>query len=660
MSIIQMNSFSKKIMSDSDMIFGNGWGLNTQQIFGPIQNLKYSLNIEQGIVIDLYNTIYNSPFNILFFELIEHNFDPYYFNIKIVDNLIYIIPIKSKILEDLYLSNTFNITIKVTNDDGITITNYLDIIYNIENTIKTEKVEIIYDKEDYIFDLNFLNLDQNLTFELVFKNGLLLSQLEKNKFLQNNKIILSKIEDNEFIVLCKNSSSEYLIKIIFKDLSEKINSTIIIRDIDIIISKYSGRCLDIFDYIICEQNFNDIILTDISQPNEYIDLTLTNQFINITPNNNSLELKESKYLVKRISYTNGINYGYFNINILIDSNVLVNPTSTIPFTINTISNKPIDNMYVNNMILNRIDTNEIRIISCSNPNIKFSNIGNPSILIKNLTITEPFTIGLKYNNSVYYSTINTKNFDLQIKEPLFIKPIFLECLKNAGDFTNLTNYIDTNLNNYKNITFEIDENESINLIQNTDVIYINDDIYKSKVLINKIVYGMIKLKITNIYVDDSTTDDFGNIYGYREIPFFINLSNDNNDEYLGSSLIFDDINVYKLNETSESIFKINSKDFIKNVEYEHHTQDISGFEDIKVKDTNLQINFDINPGLLIDTQLNIFWNKDGYEITNISYDIFSNTDPFIILELSYKDKDSNIKVYEQRINFYKKWEKING
>lgn len=660
---IQFNNFSKPITTETDMEFGKGWGINIQTNFGPIFGLKYSINLEQGLVIDLYNTIFNTPFNITTFSIIETTILEDYFAYRLVDNLLFIIPNKSKIISDLYLSDNFVIKYNVTNDDGITIENTIEVDYNFENNLQISEFNLNYDKENFEINLDFLDLDNNATFDLVSKNGIVLSQLEKTKMLYNKKITLELLELNSLVLIKKIDNSERLINLNFTDLSNKINSTIIIKDIDVTISKYTGKLINLFDYVICERNLKNITI-NIENNYDVIDVVSTNSCINISPNQNTLNLTGSQIREFRVSYSNGINYGYFYLNILIDANIKANPTKSQDFTLTTIEGSANDDIYVNNLVTNKININDVRIVSCTNTNIKFTNIGKPRILTRNIIVTEPFSIGLMYENVMYYSTINIKGFNSLVRENLFVKPIYLECSKNNGDYINILEYIKTSLENYQVIDVDLNPGADINsvkLIGNTDLLYIDSSVYKDTKLFNTYLFGSINIKVSSKYKDDLTTDDYGNILGYREIPYFIHLKDSNNLDELGADPIFENVKIHKSNFIAENVFEINSKTIVKNIDYKSHIANISKFVSVECLDSTIDktnINIITDETKIDPDKINIFWDQDGFKITNILYNIFTNVT--LLLKYQYTNKNSITKSFTQKITFSKYWENLNA
>ena len=167
--------------------------------------------------------------------------------------------------------------------------------------------------------------------------------------------------------------------------------------------------------------------------------------------------------------------------------------------------------------------------------------------------------------------------------------------------------------------------------------------------------------INGIYTNDTNLDDFGNIIGYREIPYTLVYSDENNAIDTSENLQVTDLVFYKSRE-----FNLNSADFINNIDIE---KILTGVDfpkiskvsinplttldcEIKFRNTDIPSTVD---DIVADQILNHFvleYSKTGWKMVytdSTHVDIWN--DKLLVLDIEYLNSSNVLKTYTQKIKF---------
>lgn len=682
-------------------LIGNGWGMNTSTYFTTKNTQEftdYEISSTGGLSLDLYNLFEMHPIEKLnftadFSEFSSYNItiNPnYYFRCSISENILNIIPNTQKLKEDKFPTKVFIVPIFFKSNDKEDVIN-LKIIYNSVKQIEFSPIEktFQYDNLNLSIELNSLikeatgNIEDKI--EIKFLNSKPLSDynLTKNDIISNNCINMDKISilNPTFILIYKDPdfSTNYEFKLNFIYRENKPSPTLI-PDIFITITPKDAEIVDIKSYVTGDTYLLDCIEFGVwnrPEADDYFKLQLSKNFITVIPytediigNENKVETTE---FIKKIKYITPHTSGLFNLHVILDmKNASYNLEDYKYLTPNLtvkqlkISNKNLADLdkplnllgFVKNHYfssksgINNIGQIKAELVSPTLTNLEINHVNG--INLYSIGETSAGMLKLKFNFP--FSQFQILNLNVIEDTPLFkeyfnVSPIIFNVSKNSANNINLIDHVFTDQENYKYLEFEYDSLIFDN--PNGYLFSINPSMYDHLILEDSIIEGKIKLKLTNKFVDENTKDDFGNIIGYREVPYTIILSTKNDMVDTSLELETTDIKFY-FSETQKYLETINFKQKM-----------LQGFDNTKYENNEIEIlNVTIDPlstkssgifkqGIKIEDKVWIQLEPSTYLELLFNSLTWTSTNEKLILNIEYKNSDNEVKNYIQNIYFYK-------
>lgn len=694
-------------------LIGNGWGINTSTYFTTKNTQEftdYEISSTGGLSLDLYNLFEMYPIEKLnftadFSEFSSYNItiDPnYYFRCSISENILNIIPNTQKLKEDKFPTKAFIVPIFFKSVDKEDVIN-LKIIYNSVKQIEFSPIEktFQYDNLNLSIELNSLikeaigNIEDKV--EIKFLNSKPLSDynLTKNDIISNNCINMDKISilNPTFVLIYKDPdfSTNYEFKLNFIYRENKPSPTII-PDIFITITPKDAEIVDIKSYVTGDTYLLDCIEFGVwnhPKADDYFKLQLSKNFITVIPytediigNENKVETTE---FIKKIKYITPHTSGLFNLHVILDmKNASYNLEDYKYLTPNLtvkqlkISNKNLADLdkplnllgFVKNHYfpsksgVNNIGQIRAELVSPTLTNLEINHING--INLYSIGETSAGLLKLKFNFP--FSQFQILNLNVIEDTPLFkeyfhVAPIIFNVSKNYTNIVNIYDYIIVEQEDYKYLTFE--RNPSDLFIdtkynnQYLGILYPTSSVYRGEILEDTTVNGYISVKLSNKFVDMNTKDDFGNIIGYREIPYTIIKSTSMDHLDTTEDLIIQDIKFYLNPLNSNNVLQLFNYDGVA----------LGGIDLTKIVSNEIEIlKVSINPLTNLPVEIRAPHSGTSGDKVVISWttgtiwellfveSYLVNGVPLgskIVLDIEYKNKNNEIKEYIQNILFYK-------
>ena len=688
---------------------GNGWGINTSTYFTS-KNTKefteFNLTPTGGLYIDLYSLFEMYPIEKLTFEAdfgeftaVNNSILPkQYFTTTLTENVLNVIPNTSKLKEDNFPTKSFlvQITYRGENKEDIIVLKFNYLNTNIIEYSPIEKT-ITYDTLNLTIGLNSLIKesfgDITSKFEIKTLNSKPLSDygLVKDDVIFNNTLVMDKIPviDPILVLTYKDDlySINYEFKLTFKFREQKPSPTMI-PDIYITISSKDAALIDVKQFVTGETyklECEEFGIWNNSKANDYFKCEITKSFITVIPYSFDIidevnGLKDTTEYIKKIRYSTPNTGGLFNLHVIIDVKnsprnkedykflVPMVKTKTLKLSDKELvaSVKPLNllGLIQNHYFPSKDNTNlygQIKgefiapIISGLELNhLNGVNLYNTSSLVV------PNTIKVKFNfpNSIF----QVCNIGLEEDTPLFkeffdVSPMIFNVSKNKSNIINIIDHVFTDNENYKYL--EIDTLSFNKTHLNLPDMYnfaVVKTIYNHNIDFDETLTGIIKVKLKNKYTNDTNRDDFGNIIGYREIPYTIIKDTSKNNIETSLDLDITDLKFYASTETSNIIERFNAGG-----------EALAGIDGLEFENGDITIlNVSINPFTTLSTSIvpfnvappidkvSIIWEPNRY------WELFYNgTNPEqitlnskIVLDIEYKNSKNEVKKYIQNLYFY--------
>ena len=689
-----LNSFSK------DEI-GKGWSINTPQPLFEIKTNEINLYINDGICFDLYNLVDIYPAENLLFEVDFTSFNSVseYFNFFQSENLVNIFPTK-KVIENNYPSNKFNLKVKckslLLNKELI---GDLNINFNKDYTsIDKYLFEISYDTLNLRINLPYLfktmeeELINNISIKTINSRPLEYYNLSNKDLINGSNLYLNKISEfNPKIVLeYKNNLTSEINLIQLNLINRKIYKySTILRDIYINITPKDANFIDIKSFasgetytLECEEfgNWSD------NKALNYFNFKISKNFISVLPYTEDLihpvtGLKESTIYRKTLKFKTKYTSGLFNIFITINMKnairnkidyqflkpTLIVPTLTISDNIITDINNPINllgfirNHYFPSKNHQSFDPlkniNDFKGTIKTTEGLEINNVNGINLYNTNTLINLnriPFTI-----ESILTSNLLEGYIYLKDDKPFFeeyFKPIemIFNISKNSGEFLNVAEYIETDLENFNYL--EIDKTSlNPNHFLDTQMLTLtlNPNLYENNIDLDEEILGEFTVKLKNKFIDLNTKDDFGNIIGLRKIPYKLIKSTERNLEDTSLELNIKDYRFY-YNDINNTLINFGKDcEFLPGFDLNMYNNAEIFIEKLSINpETNIPVEFknsgnDLNNKIIIDWEVNKIWTLTTNNLTTNLHN------KKLVLDFEYLNKNKELKNYTQKIYFYK-------
>ena len=530
---------------------GKGWGINTATFFEPVQNPVFNITHRGGIIIDFYSFVLMNPFEKLDF-LFNSDIHLEYFNIIQSDNLLFIYPKTSKLIQDNFQDTEFNGTVICANAGTNAVTIDFRVVYTKESLTGANEYILNYIDNIHSIPLSTLikeslpeSTDLTSKFSIVSINGMA-PTVDSNEAISNGLLDLTKLSigtDSTIVLKYDDNTNgsyyEFKLKLLNYLKDQELETKV--TDIILNITPVLGEIISIKDFAIGDTR--NLVCYDISSPQDLpFKFQALGSLIGVTPITTKALLVGNKVYTKKLVYQTEKSKGVFNLTIVLINNgptdleVLkrLNPierNKTFKLTNGNLTEYKFFNF--ESLLNNRIFDDyspiitfpqniEIETNSVDGSNIR--NIGSLSNGLINLKfITEPGYYGTNPTANSYSININIESDNQLIQDPLDVAPITFEVSKNYCTPKNLFDYISAPHYYYKDLVFT-DLNNKLTLFGNLQLVAPNTSEYKNIDIENNTFEGFIEVKHTS-YTNDSNVDDYGNIIGYRKIPYTINYIN---------------------------------------------------------------------------------------------------------------------------------------
>ena len=685
---------------------GSGWGISTPTTFVAVEK-EYDLYSTGGLTIDLYSLFEMNPKVELNFDMDtgEFVYNKEYFKIVKTNNIINIIPNTMLLKNDNFLSKTFILPIyyykagESLNSQEIL---NLKINYNSSSGNQNGPIELKLEYDNLNLSIALASLVKeyitgglNGTFEILTINSRTMDSLllNQNDLIRDQFLVLDKVSllDPEIKLNYKDptSSINYIFNIFFK-LRDQNPPKTIVSDIYTIITPKDASFIDIKEYVVGDTY--GLVLDEVYDNNwsplngsDYITFDIADSYISIIPKTKNLideiiGLKDSVQFVKTFKYHTPESAGIFtlyltiemkNVIRVLDDYKLLVPTLTSKIL--KISNKEIGLKKPINLLglvknsyfplveeLNEYGEIRGTLVAPIIDNINISNVEKPTLFSTNKTLV-PGVIKIRFEFPYAYSltaTLKLEEDTPKYEEYFKVTPIVLNISKNYTSIINIYDYIFTDAENYKYLDFDF-PNPILNLGGGN--ISLPLSWYDGNIDKDESITGSIPVTLVNKYTNDSNTDDYGNIIGYREIPFIIIKSTLDNDIDTSEDLSISDIKIY-LNPIKSIM--VDGLNFDRTA--------LGGVDRLKLETKETEfLKVEINPLTNLDVNLinqgdSISGDKaviilDTFNIWALIYEPGYFVDRFndipidgkIVLDLEYKNSNNEIKNYIQNLYFYK-------
>ena len=532
---------------------GKGWGINTATFFEPVLDKIFNVSHRGGIIIDFYSFINMNPFEKLDF-LTDLTIDVNYFNVIQSENLLFVYPKTSKIVDDNFQDTEFECSVICANAGTHALTIGFKINFKREMVFGPIEYSLNYTENIHKIPLSTLvkeSLPDNADlitpkFSLISINGMV-PQIDANSSIENGFLDLTKLSigtDSSIGIKYEDtglgSTYEFKFNLFNRLMGEQQETRVL--DIFMEITPVDGSIFDVKDYV--SGDTRNLICKDISSITDLpFKFQVCGSIVGITPiTTKAIAIMDNKIYVKKMSYQTAKSKGVFNISILLttmntsrDLAVLkkLEPVSkNVLFTVTdgNLTNGEFFNFEA--LLGNRIFDDYIPQLSDGNASTEINNVNGanlrnvgvmtvPSIISLKFA-TDPGYYGIAGYNS-YPGTISLISDNIPYKEPFDVSPIIFDVSKNYGPPKNLYDYISAPGNYYKDLTFT-DKGGKLFVNPNTQIISIKPTEYVGIDIENNTFNSIIEVKHSS-YVNDNTKDDLGNIIGYREIPYTIKYIN---------------------------------------------------------------------------------------------------------------------------------------
>lgn len=699
----ESNGFTSGAFTQNNTgLAGNGWGLNTSTYFTATSVFNISLTRTNGIYLDLYDLIEMNPFEELNFlvDFSEISKFSNYFNCiqdSIDGSKIFIVPNSQKLNTDNFMDTFFLVPVNYENGNH-SGTMVLEISYI--NTISTgfNNLDINYSTYDFKIPLQILVKEGfgDLTSKFRIKTlnsrplsdyGLLESDLINNNHFNSDLLTLP---DCKFILEYQDPilASFYTIKLNFKSKEEKPLPTTI-PDIFVTISPKDAKFIDLKDYVTGETfNLECIKVSNLSKNGEnYINLECVKNFITVIPYTPDIidattGLTESSEFISKIKYSTDKTSGVFNLHVLLDLNNQPRNLDTYKLLVPTVESKTIKvsnqdltngkNLNVMALIKNYLfpsknpNNDTFRKVQLSKenllPNLVINNVNGANIITTG-DIDVPSEIKLFFTFSTLSTPIETKlkfiSDQPSIEDFFKVSEMIINVSKNYTETVNILDYVLLEDQDYKYL--DIDWTNSPSAYKNLNYpngfnINASPTIYQKDNILDEVLSGVLILKLSNKFTDLNNKDSFGNIIGYRELPFKIICSSKNNGTDTGNILELKDIHM-KLNDAQPILEVVNSDGILMGgLDYNDLQNDIVEISNVVVDPlTNVpyQLVFEGSPSILENKLIIGITTKKLWGIVYSHKSMLQVQDgQKIIINFDYKNKSGVVNSYTQTIYFH--------
>ena len=697
-----IGSFSSGAFSSkNDGSVGSGWGIATPTTFVAVNDKEYYLYPTGGLIIDLYSLFEMYPNVKLSFSMDSGEFvyNKPYFDLKLTNNILNIIPNGIILKNDNFLDKNFILPIYYQEENKETEVINLKIYY--KNITKTESGPIEY-------ELEYDNLNISLSFAGLVKEyitGASTGTLDilsiNSKPLIDYNLVKEDIVKSQYLDLSKITEFNPKIKLNYKDPTLSINYIFdlsmkyrdlkppktFIPDIHVTISPKDAIFIDIKEYAIGDSY--KIKLEEVHNKSwiplsgsDYMDLYISENYITILPYTEDLidgetGLKETTQFVKNFIYETSETKGIFKLHVNIDMKNALRSIEDYKLLVPTVSSKilkisdkdfaktPINllGLVKNSYFPSKDKTNSLGEIRGTLQNPIIPNIGISMVdgifLFSTDKIEVPSILNVKFD----FPFSSSKIIELKLEEdtPLYeeyfkVSPMVFNVSKNNAMTLNLIDYIKTENENYKYLEYIWDSNLG-NLFNypNGFNFEIRRDLFDDKIVESKTSTGEIEVKLSNLYTDENNKDDFGNIIGYRKIPYTIIWSNENDEIDTSLDLDISDIR-YFFNDFETFIEGVGidyrAPNNLDKTKYNNNTIE---FLNIKVNSITTKSWEKFIPStnpLLLGDKVAINFNSLPW-ILFFNAENWSGNNEKIVLEIEYKNENNEVKEYIQNIYFYK-------
>lgn len=551
---------------------GKGWGVNTATFFEPVINKIFNLSQRGGIIIDFYSLVNMNPFEKLDF-LIDIPINNNYFSIIRSNNLLFIYPKTSKIIEDNFPDTEFDCSVICTIEGGKSLPINFKILFKKELQIGPMEYKLNFTENDHkiplcVFVKEVSSEDGQIgsKFSIISINGntppidsylaIINDNLDLTKLsIGSGATIVLKFEDTILGVYY-----EFKLELINRLIGEQLETKVL--DIFIEITPIDGIVFDIKDYV--SGDTRNLICNDVSSiANLPFKFQVLGSMVGIVPiTEKAINILDNKLYVKKMSYETEKSKGVFNLNILLsttttsrDLNELKKLSPISKHATFTITDENFTNgNYFNFEALlgNRIFDDympRIEIEPSSGIEINYINginLKSTSNISTPLNINMVFNPKLGYYGSngvdIYSSTINLISDNIPYVDLLDISPIVFNVSKNYCIPKNLFDFISAPNNYYKDLVFT-DLSNNLIISPDTQIISVKQNLYMNTIIENQTINGFIEVKHSS-YINNDNLDDFENIIGYRKIPYsivFDTYENDYNNLEISNIKIYYDV-----------------------------------------------------------------------------------------------------------------------
>lgn len=679
---------------------GGGWGINTSIFFQVEDNKEFILPHTGGLVIDLYSLVYMNPIEKIDFLVDFSTIDLKYIEVKQDQNLLYLIPNTSKILEDNYLSNIFLVNVELIGSNGSNKNINIIINYIIDSSFEgANNYSIIYNNMDYKIPLNCLLKNSSSfsateleTLQIKYINGLTPDNfnVDTTALLAGGTLNVSEIDTilNPIIDWEYNINNNiYKGTLKFINIIENLVLETQISNIPIYITPISGSLFDVKKYVTGDtQNLKIKSVSEVLPLTTAFKVENIGHYISIIPNTKEFfKLETSRIFIQKYIFETNNTKGVFDLYITANPKAIANTSSILnalvpqPKTIELIlTNNKLDAGYYNTfnginlepLLDNRIfDPLKPLKINFKNPinGLQLNNVNGPHLFNdQNNTSTIPTDIyfEISYNNSIVpYANPNIKISEDKVlyREPFSVAPISLYVTKNNSEFTNIFDYITAPKNYLDNMEIEsLDQNILFNIL-GTDFISCNPLLFQSTATFKgpetKTIETTITVKNPKIFTNVSNKDDFGNIIGLRSIPVTIYFDSINNEVETDETLIFKTLKIRLLSSNLTGTFNLNMLNIIKNINNDSILQSKSSILDI-IKDSSSTLDWNLTYDSNITDQkalgtknIGIVWDHKNLYLSGNLTNLDNIVNPKLVFNIRFQDHAGANKDYTQIINF---------
>ena len=686
---------------------GKGWGINNSTYFQIKQDEVFYISQLGGLLINFYSFLYMNPFEKMDFLIDASEINQTYFNVTQEENLLYIVPNFQKISEDNFLDSIFHCSLTCVGTNG----SEAQVTFSIN--FQRDKV---FDEGDIYIDCTDQTMPYSIPLVTMIKSDIEIDLENKLKITHINNFPISTLglDYSKLIVdgkLILNTLTSYYNPIIRFQYTNPNDNThtfsfelrvtnrkdatpleTLISNVYSSVTPNKGDLIDVKDFLSGDPEYLTIKCeSSIEIPSNVFRIEVIGHFISIIPNTTeAIKLSGPMQVNKVFSFATKKTKGTFNVVISMDPThtykdikVLDNTTpQTVNKTLTLTDGQFTDGGFLNiePLLINRVYGVEIPKVkfkdnTTHDSNLIITNVGGPKLGTlngKNLTVPGTIQLEIMYKNTSYFLNVIVKDDKVAYNENFEISPINIRVTKNSSQVINILDHIIAPLNYYENVSIKITSDKpTVNnvltyLTPNT--VMVNPISYKNLTsdnngdnITNGTYTGKVTVMINGIYTNDTNLDDFGNIIGYREIPYTLVYSDENNAIDTSENLQVTDLVFYKSRE-----FNLNSADFINNIDIE---KILTGVDfpkiskvsinplttldcEIKFRNTDIPSTVD---DIVADQILNHFvleYSKTGWKMVytdSTHVDIWN--DKLLVLDIEYLNSSNVLKTYTQKIKF---------